>query len=271
MVNQQDFQYMWQGKATRELSDKEASLLTPIYIESKQKKCGRALLLIHGFASSPAMYRALHPMLKNYDALVCPALPGHAENHTAFSSVTFNEWQKHAKDTCEALTRQYEHVEVVGLSLGGVLAYQIAHILPIKKLYLLAPAFKLRLNIPLAKTLGYILHAIGMRSINNRGGNLYTHEYEELTYKKLPIHAIFELFKLIKSSSHSTLPCPTDLFLGVHDNVVDSDYLANVFDTNSLCTIHWLDRSAHALPLDGNIDFIARCINRYKWSPVESA
>jgi len=259
MINKDDFHYMWRGKPTRSLPESETNLLLPIHIHGKKQ--GRALLLLHGFASSPAIYRVMIPALTDYDALVCPALPGHAENLAAFTSATSDEWVAAAETACESLIEQYETVEVVGLSLGGLLACHLAEKFPVKHLYLLAPAFKLTFNLKLALTLARIMHALGLKQIRNRAGNLHTKMHEELTYRKLPLRTIIEVFSFIKHRKFTPLACPIDLFLGRHDEVVDSSFVANLFNSNPNCTTHWLENSAHALPLDGDIEEIIACIN----------
>lgn len=259
MINLDDFQYMWRGQAMRPLLETEVERLAPI--DKRNKGNDRALLLLHGFSSSPAVYRAIWPALKNYDALVCPALPGHAENLAAFTSVTRDEWIAAAEAACEPLIQQYKTVEIVGLSLGGLLACHLATQFPIQHLYLLAPALKLRFNINLAKKAARLLNACGMKHIKNHAGNLFTHEHEELAYKKLPLRALIELFTLIEQTELKQPKCPVDLFLGSHDDVVDSPFVTQLFKDNNNCNTHWLDHSAHAIPLDGDIETIINCIN----------
>lgn len=266
MINGEDFQYMWRGKAIRALPKAEEKLLRPIKKVKKTQKTGRALVLIHGFSSSPAIYRALIPKLKHYDALFCPVLPGHGENLAAFMSTDHEAWREGIHNYVEPIIKDYPTVEVLGLSLGGLLSLELAQSLPIQRLYLLAPALKLTFNVPLAKTLAHVLHGCGMKTIKNKGGNLHMHEHDELTYKKLPIRTIIELFSMIQSHDFAIPSCKTDLFLGVHDEVVHSEKVAKYFEKAANCNIHWLDRSAHAIPLDGDIDTIAGYVNDYKMS-----
>lgn len=264
MINRDDFQYMWRGKATRPLPASEEKRLHPIDKRSKDEKYGRALLLLHGFSSTPAVYRELIPKLKFYDALVCPALPGHAESLEAFSQVTHEQWLSSVKEVCESLIKQYQSVEVVGLSLGGLLACHIAHELPIQKLYLLAPALKLRFNITLGKYIGNILRCFGKKYLKAKAGNLHTHAFEELTYKKMPIRTLLEILNFVEQTKFKAPPCKTELFLGVHDEVVDSSEVAKLFEGNDRCTTHWLDRTAHVMPLDGDIETLSEYINDRK-------
>ena len=101
----------------------------------------------------------------------------------------------------------------------------------------------------------------GIKQIKNHAGNLFTHEHEELAYKKLPLRTLIELFTLIEESKFTPPQCSVDLFLGTHDDVVDSPYVAQQFESSKHCKMHWLDHSAHAIPLDGDIKKIIDCIN----------
>ncbi len=259
MINPNDFYYMYRGQLIRPLPENEITQLEDVNIIHEGNT--RALLLLHGFSSSPAVYRALWPMLDNYNALLCPALPGHAKNLEAFTSVNAAEWLHAVEAACKPLVEQYEHVEVMGLSLGGLLACHLANKFPIKHLYLLAPALKLRFNTNLAKKIAHILHLFGLKHIKNRAGNLHTHQHDELAYRKLPLKTLIELFNLIDSFEFETPSCDVDLFVGSHDDVVDSPYVVKQFESHPKCTTHWLDHSAHAIPLDGDIHTITACVN----------
>ena len=54
---------------------------------------------------------------------------------------------------------------------------------------------------------------------------------------------------------------PTDLFLGSFDEVVDSEQVAKRFFNAPQCNIHWLQNSAHVLPLDNDVNAIIDCMN----------
>ena len=250
-----DFCFMRQGRRIRPLLPKEAHLLVPMD-SHKPTQVGhpsRAILLIHGFASSPAVWRALAPKLAlTYDAVVCPALAGHAENLEIFSQATAKEWLASAQDALNNLTPVYDQVDVMGLSLGGLIACYLSQQMPIHHLYLLAPALKLKkINISLAFLGLKCLKTLGIRQIKNYGGNLCDPTYEELLYHHIPIHAIQEILRFIAAYDWKIPTCKTDLFLGKKDAVVDSGYIKNRFQQAAASMrIHMLDNSAHVLPLD---------------------
>lgn len=259
-MNIEDFSYMRRGKQLELLTHQQAHLLEPVNIRRSGAK--HALLLLHGFSSSPAVYRQLIPRLTNYDAIVCPKLPGHGESIAAFTQTKASEWIAAAEHAYEGLSKEYKQVSVVGLSLGGVLACHLSQRFTLHHLYLLAPALILRLNIPLALRLGHVLQLLGCKSIRNRAGSLCTHLHSELAYRKLPIATVIEILTLIHNFHFVPPSCPTDLFLGRFDKVVNSNLVEKIFADAPNVAVHWLANSAHVLPLDSDIATIAECLQR---------
>ena len=257
-MNIDDFRYMYRGKVVATLKPEDASLLASFEREGQQKN--RALLLLHGFSSSPAVYRRIIPALEMYDAVLCPALPGHGNSIAAFSTVLAKDWVDCATRSCERLQSSYAQVDVMGMSLGGLLACHLSTLFPLNHLYLLAPALSLRGNIPLVLMLTRSLHALGLRNIRNRAGNLCSATYPELAYRKMPLSAIIQILTLIQAFKLKLPTCPTDLFLGRHDEVVHSSNVMRLFTESPHTNIHWLNNSAHVLPLDNDIDTIVACL-----------
>lgn len=256
-----DFAFVHQGKIIRSLSAQEAHFLSPIdqVVTSRHDK---ALLLLHGFASSPAVYRAMLPHITGYDRIVCPVLPGHGSSIQAFSQSTAQDWQDTAHACCAKLVDAYTQVDIVGLSLGGSLALELSQAFHIHHLYLLAPALKLQYSALLAYWGAKILNMLGWKSLVNHGGDFFSNQYQELTYRRLPLPAIIEILAYIQSQPSSQPTCPTDLFLGRYDAVIDVQEVAKHFAHHPQVKTHWLEHSAHVLPLDGDVDVLLQCINR---------
>ncbi len=266
-MNIDDFNFMWRGKTVSALRESDRSLLLPIDI--RKRDSGRALLLLHGFSSSPAVYRLLLPeLLKMYDAVVCPVLPGHAEHIEAFAKSSASEWLHAVQQSAKELALSYQSIDVMGLSLGGALACQLSESFHINHLFLLAPALRLHgctgFRLLLAKTLGWF----GLKRIPNRAGNFYSQGQAELTYRKLPVAAIIEILTLVAQHDFISPTCPTDVFLGRYDKVVDSPEVAKFFKNSTNVQIHWLEHSAHILPLDGDVGVILRRIKQVSGSDM---
>ena len=257
-MNIQDFCFTWRGQQMAPLLKPDLPMLMPVDIRGQGRE--RALLLLHGFSSSPAVFRTIIPQLNGYDAIICPALPGHADSFEAFSKVKASEWLLAVEKICESLVKEYQYVDVLGVSLGGLLACHLSHRFPLHRLYLLAPALDLRLNLSLSIRAARFFHAIGFRRLRNRAGNLHTQQHFELTYRQLPITAVIEILTLVQQFKFIPPTCPTDVFLGRFDDVVDSSKVSARFESVSSAKIHWLNNSAHVLPLDGDVNQIIEAV-----------
>ena len=253
-----DFKYMWCGKSVKSLGKEDAQLLNCVNLSNKPN--GIAMLLLHGFTSSPAVYREIMPAFSEYDAVYCPVLPGHAESIAAFSKATAEQWLECSYNAYLSLSKNYDKIDVLGLSLGGVLALSVSHKFKVNHLYLLAPALRLHGCMSLWLRLAIFLRFMGLRKIGNRGGNLHSNKFQEITYSQLPLNAIIELLTLIKNYPFKQPNCPTDLFLGRFDEVVDSNAVETLFKNANNIKIHWLENSAHVLPLDNDLAKISDII-----------
>jgi carboxylesterase len=252
-----DFCYVQQGKQIARLQHKEAHLLLPIELHKNPKK-ERALLMLHGFGSTPGVFRLLIQKLNHYDTILAPTLAGHGLNLHAFSISKAKDWVASAEKSCRELVSSFAKVDVLGLSLGGLLAYHLQTQFPLHHLYLLAPAFDLHININTSLHLARTLEQLGFKAIKNRGGDFFGTTHAEITYTKLPLSTIVEVLRFILTFPFSAPTIPTDVFLGQHDKVVNSEEIALRFRGKPHQTVHWLTKSAHILPLDGDIDAIAK-------------
>lgn len=255
----EDFRYMWCGQEVRVLQNSEVDLLQQVKLHKNSR--GKAILLLHGFTSSPAVYRQIIPSLKDYDAIYCPILPGHANSIDAFSKSTSEQWLDCSYSAYLSLASNYEKIDVLGLSLGGLLALNVSNKFPVNHLYLLAPAIKLNGWLTGWLWAAFFLKFLGLSKIQNRGGNLRSDKFQEITYRQLPINSIIQLLSLIKNYYFKEPTCPTDLFLGRFDEVVDSYAVANLFANTSSTKIHWLENSAHVLPIDADYQYIVSVLH----------
>jgi carboxylesterase len=102
---------------------------------------GRALLLLHGSGDTPQTLRYLGERLHTAGYTVhAPLLPGHGRSPSAFTEVSAAAYLTAARDALTGLRRESPWVGVVGLSMGGAIAAQLAvHATDVQVLVLLAP------------------------------------------------------------------------------------------------------------------------------------
>ena len=259
-MNIDAFRCMRRGIQLFSLTKQDLSLLAPI--NQRNNKNQRALLLLHGFSSTPAVFRYLLPSLSGYDAIICPALPGHADNLDAFAQAKASDWLSAVERICADLSKEFKQVDVMGLSIGGLLACHLSHQFKLNHLYLLAPALDLHLAIHRNLRLAKALNWLGFSKLRSAAGNMVSNQHCEISYRQLPIPTVIEVLTLIQQFQFSAPTCPTDLFLGCHDAIVETWRVAARFADKDNIRIHWLANSAHVIPLDGDLDIIAACVQQ---------
>lgn len=98
-----------------------------------------ALLCIHGLLSDPSDFNYILNSIKNkYNQVELIDLPGHGINQDIFNSQKVLEFVLNKYDN---LSKKYEKIDIIGFSMGGVLASYISAKRNVNKLILLAPAF----------------------------------------------------------------------------------------------------------------------------------
>lgn len=102
---------------------------------------GRALLLLHGSGDTPQTLRYLGERLNAAGYTVyAPLLPGHGRSPRAFTTVSASGYLGTAREALDGLRPKASWVGVIGLSMGGAIAAQLAASSPdIRVLVLLAP------------------------------------------------------------------------------------------------------------------------------------
>ncbi|MCC5791394.1 MAG: alpha/beta fold hydrolase [Legionellaceae bacterium] len=254
------FRCMRQGKAVAQISAADTEGMRAVDIQ-RPASGGRALLMLHGFTSTPAVYRYFLPHLTQYERIVVPLLPGHGESLTAFARVKAQDWLSAVERECARLQQEYRQVDVLGLSLGGLLACHLARQFSLHHLYLLSPALDLVNHLNRSLTLAKFCQFLGFHALRSASGNIYQAGQCEISYKKIPLSSLIEVLSLIRDFSFQLPTCPCDVFVGRHDAVVDSHKVAARFSPFVDMRVHWLAHSAHVLPLDGDREYILHCLN----------
>ncbi|MFH0906519.1 MAG: alpha/beta fold hydrolase [archaeon] len=110
----------------QEVVDLKKILNGGFYIK-KEKKPNTSILMIHGFLESDEMFKPLASYLKkdNFD-IYSIILPGHKTNVTDLSTKTHKDWINASLEAYNYLSKEYKKVIVIGFSLGGTLALEIA-------------------------------------------------------------------------------------------------------------------------------------------------
>lgn len=101
----------------------------------------KAVLLCHGYTGYPG--ELIRPGTDLFEAgfdVYCPRYPGHGTSAKDFLASKAEDWIGTAYDAFAYLAQRYEHVSLVGHSMGGAIATIIADAFDADTLALLAPA-----------------------------------------------------------------------------------------------------------------------------------
>lgn len=234
-----------------------------------------ALLMIHGFGDSPAVYKnfALALAQKNF---TCRAmrLPYFAEPISEYSKTNLQKWLDAVDNEIHQLKQNHNQVWIIARSLGG--AISIRYLLENSKgadgLILLAPLIKVsNKNCPILSV--RILYELGKNCLfftkifeNFLSIDLYDTEAKKnhtiLIDRFIPLIIYTELFKLIDSIKKRAkeLKLPLLMILSQNDTVIDSkaseQFYQKISSNNKQLII--LKNSGHVIPLD------------YEWKEVVS-
>lgn len=237
-----------------------------------------ALLLIHGFASSPSVFSEMAPELAKA-GVECRALhlPGFGEMPSNMLRVAEAEWRDAVADGVERAKADGKKVWLVGHSLGGTLAldYALAHPENLEGLVLLAPMIKVssRRSLGLSPEVGQRV----MNSILPRNAflevlfpvdlNARSHEVDELRDRFLPVAMYDALFRAAAAvmGRGDELKLPVLVVVPGSDRVINSAATRDYFSTiaSERKELISAPRAAHVIPLDYGWEDVTREIKSF--------
>lgn len=248
----EDLSYMRKGTHLKDLTLEDVKYLKP---QASNNLSGKVLILIHGFGATPAVFRKIMPALTSFATVYCPVLPGHADSIASFAKASANDWLEYLRIFIKKIAAKHQDIEVLGLSLGGLLATHLSFEFKFKKLFLVAPAFSLHMPRHLKVLLNFLAF-LGVREIRNLAGDIKASDMSDIAYKRLPLAAIREIINFTEAYNWQDFVCPTQIFLGAHDKVVDNTVIINSLTEHKNLKITICENSAHLITLDNDYQII---------------
>lgn len=121
--------------------DNRATLPSSLPYEIHPENAMAAVLALHGYTGRPGDLKYLAERLASAGmAVSVPRLPGAGTDMDDLSTTTQRDWIRRSYDAWLDLRSRYESVSIVGYSMGGLLALELAERVGPEKLVLLAPA-----------------------------------------------------------------------------------------------------------------------------------
>jgi carboxylesterase len=215
------------------------------------------ILLIHGFTGSVAEVRELGQHLAGRGYRVrAPLLPGHGTHVGDLDAIRHGQWTQAVEDAFERLAGETKRQSVAGLSLGSLLALQLASSRPqIRAVACLSVPLKLKTRLlPLTLLLRHVIKRPPFFDFEDADLADPTALDRVWSYDQTSIWGAGEVYLLtrrVRRQLHAVRQ-PILVVQARGDGVVHgkSPHILNRFARNTDTTIHWLEKSGHNLLVD---------------------
>mgnify|MGYP001054401188 CR=1 FL=1 len=206
------------------------------------------IMLIHGFTNTNYELKKLIHFFASKDINVCAYnLPGHASSVEDCNNTTYHDWIEFTERKFADLSSSCDRVFICGISMGALLAMNIAHLFPVNGLISVAPVFEFNKPFKIHILNPIFCHLLKVRPKKfevNKGQNIY------YGYNKWPLIALNEVRKLSKHIYRNIvreIDCPTLLIHSRDDTTsVFNNYniTYNIMNVDNLESLI-VDRSHH--------------------------
>lgn len=225
--------------------------------EHADERHGVFCLLVHGFNGEPAELRELADELHGAGyATRRLLLPGHGASVYDFAAHGWDDWFAATKRATEQALTRYEHVFVIGHSLGAALSLAVAAVEPeVAGVVALCPPVRLDNRLErLVSHLRGVVAAIPTWTEDVRDRRAARQLYRRNVYPWTPLVAVESLFQALPEV-RALLPqvrCPSLVLRALHDHVVPARDGLEAYELIGAQdkTLITLERSYHAVTKD---------------------
>ena len=227
---------------------------------------GGAALLFHGFSDTPATLADLGGQISR--GLRCdvhiPLLPGHGGTLEELGRSRHTDWIEFAEGYARKLSAEYSRVDIIGFSMGTLLAHLASFQAPKGRTLFIAPPWQFRGR---RRRLLFFAPFISLfkkykyKRLDEEGGNLNIRDKDARAlhkpfFEKEPLSAIIQYEKLRKAALSKSGMYNRDVMaaFGAYDRVAPF-YNAGVVRSvvgDNLKQIVLYKNSGHMLPVDGD-------------------
>jgi carboxylesterase len=212
------------------------------------------ILISHGFNGTPQSVQYLAYEFAKYGYTVyAPRLKGHGTTIEEMEKTTYQDWIADIQEAYLLLKQTCHHIFVMGQSMGGALALDLATKAAIDGVLTINAA----LSVPEYEALA---RQSAPRFITEGKPDIKDAEATEITYEQVPLNAVLQLLETMKVAKQGLpdVTCPIKIFVSPEDHVVPAHCSYNIFDSvnSSERELVALDHSYHVASLDYDKDRI---------------
>ncbi|MDF2923361.1 MAG: esterase/lipase [Paenibacillaceae bacterium] len=218
----------------------------------------RACLLLHGFTGGPYEVMPLAQALTaaGWDCRV-PVLPGHDPCLNGLGNVRCEDWIQMVCREAEELERKYGGFDLVGFSMGGMLAVFLAARYPVRRLALLGAA---AIYVSPGRLIRYWLEYRGSGRHNRQQQLLHNKA------KQTPLSATLEFMKVVHLARPDLkrIRIPVLIVQGLRDQIVhpvSARYLSKRMPGET--QVVYFPKSKHLLCLDSESEQVIGTVARF--------
>jgi carboxylesterase len=225
----------------------------------------KGVLLIHGFTGSPSEMRLLGEHLHKAEyTVLAPRLCGHGTTPEDMASTSWNHWYGSVLDAYHLLTAMCNEIIVIGLSMGGLLALELAVNQQVSKVVSLsAPIYLAEKRLPWLPLAALFTNFIPKRRKAIAGlDSRYS-----VCYKLTPLQSVKSLLKLIKHvrGQLSHMAQPLLIIQSRAEKTVVPASAQFIYDhvLTDCKKLVWLEKSGHLVTLDSERETVFAEIDQF--------
>lgn len=222
------------------------------------------VLLIHGFTGSPAEMRLLGEYLQQQGYTVLGIrLNGHGTVPGDLAQTSWTDWYGSVENGYHILHGICKDIAVVGLSMGGLLAIQLASEYPLSKVVTLSAPIDIydrRIAVvPLAK---YFRTFVAKKRRHYDVNPIYS-----VGYDKMPLQGLHSMVKLIQHVKNilPKINVPALIIQSRKEHTVKPESANFIYSHIGSCSkkLIWLEKSGHIITLDIEKEFVFESISTF--------
>ncbi len=221
------------------------------------------ILISHGFVGTPQSVRFLGEQLASQGFTVYGVrLTGHGTHFKDLENCRYLDWIKDLENGLQFLQQYCKEIFVIGQSMGGTLTLNLVARFPELK-----GAILLNAAITTIPVMEEYRNKQTPRFIDETEPDIKAKDVAEITYRKVPLEAIKQLFTLMENTAEmlENVHCPLLAFQSVEDHVVppkNTDYILANVQSNTKEIIPLFD-SYHVASLDNEKEMIAEQCSQF--------